>query len=63
MQPTRRARLQRGVSLLVVAGAAAALFALAPSHDYRVATRAALAFLVVAAAAPHALDLAAAPAS
>lgn len=45
--------LSRGLSATIVLGAAAVVLSLA-RDDYRVATRAALAFLVAVAAAPHA---------
>jgi hypothetical protein len=56
--PSRRVLVDRAVSAVLVAGAAAALYALAPATDYRAATRAALAYIVVAVAAPHAIVLA-----
>lgn len=47
----------RVMSAIFVAGAALALFRLAPGRDYRDGSRGALAFLVAAAAVPHALLL------
>jgi hypothetical protein len=44
----------RAISAAFVAAAALVILSLAPSRDYRDGTRGALAFLVAAAAAPHA---------
>ena len=56
--PTLFTRLRALVSIAIVLGGLGLTLRLASSADYRSATRSALLYLVIATAAPHALELA-----